>query len=165
MEVTKTFARTFRDLMRAKLRSFARCSFYRYAVGVAIITVSVHGSDPALTSAAKLTRGLIYFAALCLCVVLLYVISATIQSRRITPRMITFTKERLVVAYKGNSTDHDWNWIISASESSTAISLLVQKIPRLELYLPKTKLNESEYDNLRGWLVTHGKLQPLDNVG
>ena len=109
-------------------------------------------------------RGLIYFAALCLGVLLLYAVSASIQSRRFTPRTITFTKDTIVVNRNGELASHDWNWIISADESPTVISLLVQKMPRLELYLPKRTLNDNEYDTLHGWLVANGKLSPTENM-
>jgi hypothetical protein len=89
---------------------------------------------------------------------------ALTQSRKISPRTITFTEQSLVVNHKGEMATRGWDWIISAAESPTIISLLVQKIPRLELYLPKAKLTENEYTVLRGWLSSHGKLPPLVDV-
>ena len=164
MEITKTFGHTFRDMMLAKLRAFRHRSVYRYALGVALITVAAHGSDPTLTASDKFTRGLIYFTLLCLGVFLLYAISASIQSRSIRPRTVTFTNDTLVVNQNGESANHDWDWIISADETTTMLSLLVQTMPRLELYLPRHKLSDTEYDMLRGWLVSHGKLAPTENV-
>lgn len=164
MEITKTFANTFRDMMRAKLRWFFRRSLYRYAIAVALITFGLHGGDPALTLTEKLMRGIIYFVALCAAVLVLHVFAASIQSRRLAPRTITFTKDNVTVNHKGESVDRGWSWILAANESSTLISLLVQKMPRLELYLPKAKLNDTELQVLRSWLVSHGKLPPMDAV-
>lgn len=164
MEITKTFANTFGDMMRAKLRWFVRRSLYRYAIAVVLITYGLHGSNPNLTTTDKLARGLAYFVAICLAVLLLHVVMALSQSRKITPRTITFTEQSLVVNHKGETATRGWNWISSAGESPTLISLLVQKMPRLELYLPKAKLTENEYTVLRGWLSSHGKLPPRVNV-
>lgn len=159
MEITRTFANTYGDMMRAKMRLFFRRSVYRYAIAVALITFGLHAKDPALTSADKLIRGVGYFFALCLFVLSIYAVVALAQSRRITPRTITFTGTRLIVNHNGELSDHGWDWIISAGESPRLISLLVQRMPRLELYLPKRQLNKIEYDVLRSWLVLHGKLQ------
>ena len=165
MEITKTFGNTLRDMMRAKLRVFVRRSVYRYAISIALITMAMHGADQTLTTWDKLSRGLIYFAALCFAIVLLYLISALLQSRRFTPRTVTFTESTLIVDQNGESACHDWGWIISADESSTTISMLIQKLPRLELYLSKHKLDDTEYETLRAWLVSHGKLAPTEIAG
>ena len=164
MEITKTFANTFSDMMRAKIRWFFRRSLYRYAIAVALITYGLHGSNPYLTTTDKLALGLGYFVALSLAVLLLHVVIALTQSRKLTLRTITFTDKSLIVKHKGEMATCGWDWIISAGESPTLISLLVQKRPRLELYLPKTKLTGSEYTVLRRWLSTHGKLPPLINL-
>lgn len=133
---------------------------YKYAIAVALITYGLHGKDPDLTTADKLTRGLAYFLALCLGVLVLHFVMALMLSRKITPRTITFTEHNLVVNHKGELSTRGWDWIISAGETSSIISLLVQKLPRLELYLPKAKLTDIEYTVLREWLIAHGKLPP-----
>ncbi len=49
MPITKTFANTFRDMMRAKLRGFIRRSILRYALAVALVTgIPVEGGHPAV---------------------------------------------------------------------------------------------------------------------
>lgn len=165
MEITKTFANTFYDMMRAKMRWFLRRSLFRYAIAIALITLGIHGSDATLGFGDKVTRGIIYFVALCVGVFVLHIVVAAIQSRRIAPRTITFTENNLIVKHKGGSAHCGWDWIIAAEESSTTIALLVQRLPRLELYLPKSKLSEVECRVLRGWLVSHGKLPQTDAVG
>ncbi len=102
-------------------------------------------------------RGLVYFAILSIAVLVLHVVTAWVQSRRITPRTVTFTEDSVVVDFKGESVDRGWDWIIAAEESPTLISLLVQKLPRLELYLHKATLDDDEYRTLHEWLVLHGK--------
>ena len=158
MEITKTFGNTFSDMMRAKVRWFLRRSVLRYAIAVALITYGLHGRDTSMEPLAVVLKGLAYFIALLAVVLVLHVVAAAIQSRRMTPRIVTFSEDAVVVNHKGESITRDWDWIIAAEESPTVIALLVQKMPRLELYLPKTKLNENEYHVLRGWLVSHGKL-------
>jgi hypothetical protein len=164
MEITKTFVNTFDHMMRAKLRWFFRRSLRRYAIAVALITYALHADDPALTTMGIVTRGFAYFLALCVGVLGLHVVLAYLQSRKVAQRTITFTEQNLIVDHKGQSSTRDWDWIISADESTTLISLLVRRMPRLELYMPKTKLDDNEYAVLHGWLVSHGKLPPIDKV-
>ena len=151
-------------MIRGKLRGFLHRSVYRYAIGVALITYALHANDSELSVSEKLVAGFEYFGALCLGVLLLLFATAIIQSRKMTPQMITFKEQNLVVEHQGELSFRDWDWIISARESPAFISLLVQKRPRFELYLPKSRLNENEYAVLRGWLVSHGKLPPSDEA-
>ncbi len=164
MEITKTFANTFSDMMRAKLRRFLRRSVFRYAIAVVLITYGLHGRDTALEPISVAWKGLTYFIALCAGVLMLHVVAATIQSRRIAPRTVTFKDNELIIKHKGETVTRDWDWIIAAEDSPKVIALLVRKLPRLELYLPKTKLDRNEYNILRNWLVSHGKLGPENNV-
>ena len=157
MEITKTFANTFPHMMRAKLKWFLRRSVLRYAIATALITYGLHGINASLEPREIAMRGLLYFAILCFAVLVLHVVTAWIQSRRITPRTVTFTADSVVVNYKGESVDRGWDWIIAAAESPAVISLLVQKLPRLELYLHKASLDDDEYRTLHEWLVLHGK--------
>jgi len=106
----------------------------------------------------RLLKGLIYFGVLCVGVLVLHVVAATVQSRRISPRAVTFTKYDLIVNHKGETVSRGWDWIIAAENTSTVITLFVQKMPQLELHLPKTRLDESEYRILHGWLILHGKI-------
>lgn len=158
MEIRKTFANSFHDMMRAKWRWFLRRSLLRYALAIALITYGLHGTDANLTSAEVVTRGFLYFVILCVAVMMVHVVAAWMQSRRITPRTVIFTEQDVVVEYQGETVSRGWDWIISADESPSVISLLVQRSPRLELYLPRTKLDEHEYTVLHGWLVSHSKL-------
>ena len=164
MEITKTFSNTFSDMMRAKFRWFLRRSVFRYAIAVGLITYGLHGRTTALEPLTVAGKGLTYFIALCAGVLMLQVVAAAVQSRRIAPRIVTFTENELIVNYKGESITRDWDWIIAAEDSPKVIALLVRKMPRLELYLPKTKLNGNEYNILCGWLVLHGKLSPTNYV-
>lgn len=157
MEITKTFANAFPYMMRAKLRWFFRRSLFRYAIATALITYGLHGINASLKPSEIAMRGLLYFVILCFAVLALHVVTAWIQSRRITPRTVVFTEDTVVVDFKGESVDRGWDWIIAAEESPTVISLLVQKLPRLELYLHKASLDDDEYRTLREWLVLHGK--------
>ncbi|MCA9192608.1 MAG: hypothetical protein KDB03_12625 [Planctomycetales bacterium] len=161
MEIRIVFANTFHNMMRAKLRWFFRRSLYRYAFAVALITYSIHGGNPRLTTTDVIVRGFGYFAALCLAVLVLHTVLALIQSRRIIPRTITFTEQNLSMERNGKLVTQSWNWIISAKESPTLISLLVQKMPRLELYVAKDMLTENEYTVFRNLLSSNGKLPPL----
>jgi hypothetical protein len=158
MEIRKTFANSFHDMMRAKWRWFLRRSLLRYALAIALITYGLHGTDANLTSAEVVTRGFLYFVILCVAVMMVHVVAAWMQSRRITPRTVIFTEQDVVVEYQGESVSRGWDWIISADESPSVISLLVQRSPRLELYLSRTKLDEHEYTVLHGWLASHRKL-------
>jgi hypothetical protein len=162
MEIRKTFANSFHDMMRAKWRWFLRRSILRYAIAIALITYGLHGTDANLTSAEVVTRGVLYFVILCVAVMMIHVVAAWIQSRRVTPRTVTFTEQDVVVEYKGKSVSRGWDWIVSAHESPALISLLVQKSPRLELYLRRTELDEHEYSTIRSWLTSHGKLTVND---
>lgn len=158
MDIEVTFGNTFRDMLRAKWRWFLRRSLLRYTLATALITYGLHGIDPKWTSAEIVTRGIIYWGVLCLAVIVLHVVAAWIQSRRITPRTVTFSEEDVIVHYRGESVSRGWDWIIAADESPAMIVLLVQKLPRRELYLPRAKLSEHEYGILRGWLASRGKL-------
>lgn len=164
MEITKTFANTFSDMMRAKIRLFLRRSVFRYAIAVALITYGLHGRDASIEPLSVVFKGLTYFMALCAGVLMLQVVAATVQSRRIAPRTVTFTESEVIVNHNGETVTRNWDWIIAAEDSQTVIALLVQKMPRLELYLPKTKLDQNEYNILRSWLVAHGKLSPNKHV-
>ena len=164
MEITKTFRNTFRYMMRAKVRWFLRRSVFRYAMAIALITCGLHGRDPSIAPMDMAWKGLTYFAALCAAVLMLNVISAAVQSRRLDRRTVTFTENDLMVNHNGEIVMRDWDWILSAEESPTVISLLIQEFPRFELYLPKTELEDDEYDVLRDWLVSHGKLDTKKDV-
>ena len=158
MEITKTFANTFPHMMRAKLKWFFRRSLLRYAIATALITYGLHGVNASLQPREIAVRGLVYFAILCFAVLVLHVVTAWMQSRRITPRTVTFTEDSVVVDFQGESVDRGWDWIIAAEESPTLIALLVQKLPRRELYLQKASLDDDEYRTVHEWLVLHGKI-------
>jgi hypothetical protein len=164
MEITKTFSNTFGDMMRAKIRWFLRRSVLRYAVAVALITYGLHGRDTSLGPFVLVFKASTYFIALCAGVLVLHVVAAAIQSRRFVPRTVTFTENEVIVKHRGEIVTRNWDWIIAAEDSQRVIALLVHKMPRLELYLPKAKLDQNEYKVLRGWLVAHGKLSPKANV-
>ena len=66
MEITKTFANTFHDMMHAKLRWFVRRSLFRYAIAVSLITYGLHAHDASLEFGDKLLRGGLYFVAVCI---------------------------------------------------------------------------------------------------
>jgi hypothetical protein len=144
-------------MMRAKLKWFFRRSLLRYAIATALVTYGMHGINASLQPRGMAVRGLVYFAILCFAVLVLLVMTAWMQSRRITPRTVTFTEDSVVVDFKGESVNRGWDWIIAAEESPTLISLLVQKLPRLELYLHKASLDDDEYRTLHEWRVLHGK--------
>ncbi len=164
MEITKTFVNKFRFVMRAKVRWFLRRSIFRYATAVALMTYGIHGHKTSIEPMDMAWKGLRYFAALCAAVLTLHIIAAAVQSRRVDQRTVTFTEDDVIVDHNGEIVRQDWDWILSAEDSPRMISFLVQESPRLELYLPKTELEDDEYDALRGWLVSHGKLDAKNNV-
>ena len=158
MEITQTFGSTFSYMLRAKMRNFARRSWYRYAAGIALVTYGIHRADPSLSNFDKLSHGVLYFALLCIFVFLVYCVYAAVQSRRFPVRTVTFTDTTITVVQDGNATTRDWDWVISADESSTIISMLIHQSPRTEGYLPKHKIGETDFHTFRNWLVSNGKL-------
>ncbi len=164
MEITKTFGNTFGNMMRAKLRRFKRRSALRYALGVALITYGIHGQDASIEPMQMVRNGIVYFVVLCVGVLLVYVITAMFQSRKVEVRTVTFTKNNIVVAYQGETVSRGWDWVIAAEDSRRVITLLIQRLPQLELFLPKDKLSEVEYRTLCKWLVARGKLESTSGV-
>lgn len=158
MEITLVFGATFADMMRAKLRHFFRRSLLRYAVGAALIAFGLHGLAGKASQAEIAVRGIVYFLLLCAGVLVLHVIAAFVQSRRQTPRQVTFSESDIVVTQQGETVRHGWPWILAAQESNNMLALQIQRSPPRELFLPKSKLPNNDYQTLRGWLVAHGKL-------
>ena len=66
-------------------------------LGVAFVTIGAQdgsfgaGRDASIEPLALVFKALSYFIALCAGVLILYVVAATIQSRRLSPRTVTFT--------------------------------------------------------------------------
>jgi hypothetical protein len=71
---------------------------------------------------------------------------------------VTFKEEAIIIIHRGEIETGTWDWIIAAEESADFFAFMVQRFPRLELFLRKKQLDEGEYQALRAWLVEHGKL-------
>lgn len=162
MEVTKTFANTLHYVILAKVRWFLRRSLYRYAISTAAIAYGLHwlhvGHAPSIASLPFLKLWGEFFTLVLAAGFVLQALAVSIQSARHIPRHITFREDEIVVVHRGLTQATDWNWIGSAEESSNLLVLSVRKFPRLELFLPKTKLTADELSFLREQLVAHNKL-------
>ena len=159
MEITKTFVNSLPNVLRAKLRGFLRRSIFRYAFASALIAYALHIPNiKSIASVEFLKIWFIYFFGICSFALTLILISAIVQSRRLTPRQVTF-KEGAIIVSQGDKTEtKTWDWIITAEELFGTIAFMVQKRPRVELFIRKKQLDDYEYKILRAWLAEHGKL-------
>jgi hypothetical protein len=161
VEITRTFVNALPYVIRAKIRGFARRSVFAYAIASALIAYAIH--TPSLKSIATVEyfrTWVIYFLLICTVALTMNLISAVIQSRRLIPRQVTFKQEAITITHRGNTECKTWDWIIAAEELGDSFPFVVQRFPRLELFLSKKRLSEDEYRSLRAWLVEHGKLPP-----
>jgi hypothetical protein len=159
MEITKTFVNSFGSVLLAKIRNFMRRSIFLYALATALITFGLHFSSIDSISSIEFIRiwGT-YFLGIVFITLIFILISAIIQSRRIFPRKLTFREEELILSQGGTTEIKSWDWIISAEEKPRFFAFLVQKRPRLEMFLSKDKLEYQEGQLLREWLIKHEKL-------
>ena len=159
MEITKTFVNALPYVLRAKIRAFFRRSVFRYAIATALIAYAINFSSiKSIAGIEFLKIWMIYLLGICAVALILILISAVVQSRRLVPRQVTFKEEAIIVTHRGETETKTWDWIIAAEETVDFFAFIVQKIPRLELFLRKKQLDDDEYQSLRAWLVEHGKL-------
>ena len=160
MEITVAFGNTFADMMRAKWRLFFRRGIWRFAIGSALVSAGLcltRLNDFSLRN--FMLTWLTCFLVVCALAILLQFVAATIQSRRLERRVVTFRENTIHVNYQGQAIETDWNWIISAEDRGEALTLRIQRWPPSELFLSKNRLDATTYQLLHGWLVNHGKLQ------
>lgn len=157
MEITKVFVNAFGYVLLGKLRRFIRRSVMVYALCSAMAAFGLSLSNRSAAPGFPVARSLLFFGLICFVAFALMLISAVLRSRDIKPQTITFKENELFVDENGRSTARGWDWIIAARETSKDISLLIQRRPRRELFLPKAKLNEAEQKTLTNWLAANGK--------
>jgi hypothetical protein len=159
VEITKTFVNALPYVFRAKIRAFFRRSVFRYAFATALIAYALNfPSIKSIVSIEFVKIWAIYFLGICAIALILLLISAVVQSRRLVPRQVTFKEEAIIVSHGGETETKTWDWIIAAEESADFFAFMVQRHPRLELFISKKQLDSDEYQFLRAWLVEHGKL-------
>lgn len=159
MVITKIFVNTLHYVLRAKMRVFVRRSVFRYAIASAVIAYTVHFlsiRSIVIIEFAKIW--VVYFIGISAVALVLILISAITQSRRLIPRQVTFKEEGIIVSQGGATEIRTWDWIISAEENSDFFAFLLQKRPRLEIFLSKDNLEDHESQFLRDWLIKHEKL-------
>ena len=158
MIITKTFTSSFQYIMLAKLRRFVRISIFRYLIAAIMISYSRYllgsiNSDllgsVSLSSADIVIEGIVGFILLSFSVILLMLIAAKVQSHRNREITVTFKEGELIVTQEGESTHHDWGWIISAVDSLGLLALLIEKRPVFEIYLAKKHLTVDESEVLQ----------------
>jgi hypothetical protein len=159
MEITKTFVNAFGPVLLAKIRNFLRRSIFIYALGTALITFGLHFSiiRPTINFEFVKIWGTYFLGIVGLALTLIF-ISAIIQSRRIIPKQVTFREEELLLSQGESREIKSWDWIISAEEKKKFFAFLIQKRPRLEIFLMKEKLEDHEEQLIRKLLIHHGKL-------
>ena len=162
MKITKTFVNAFPYVFRAKMRAFFSRSIFRYALGSLLIALAFHFTSLiSILSFEFLKIWGLYLFGICIFVIMLLLISTYFQSRRHNPQEVTFTEESIVTKQNEQTVTKSWDWIIAAQETAEFFAFLVQKRPRLELFIDKDQLNDDEYQELRGWLVKNGKLSEI----
>jgi hypothetical protein len=165
MEITKTFANALPFVIRAKLRGFLRRSIFRYAIAAAILAYALNiSSIKSIASIEFLKIWGIYLLGICAFVLILLLVSAVIQSRQLVPQQVTFIEDAIIVSQGGQTETKEWDWIIAAQETVDSLVFLIQKRPRLELFIGKKQLNDDEYQVLLTWLVEHGKLKKVNGT-
>jgi len=165
VEITKAFVNSLRYVLRAKMRQFLRRSVFAYALAAALIAYGLN--SPSIKSIASfefLKIWITYSLGICAVALMLILISALVQSRRIVPHHVTFKEEAIIVTYRGETQTRTWDWIIAAEETSDFFAFVIRKRPRLELFLGKKCLDSDEHQSLRTWLVQHGKLPTAARV-
>lgn len=167
MVISKTFTNSFHSIFLAKMRGFWRRSIFRYLLAAVMLSYSRYllislnsdslGSER-LSTADIILEGFIGFILLSSIVILLMIVAAKIQSKRLQPITITFKEDELVITRKGETVQHDWDWIISAENTRDLFTFLIEQRPRYEVFLAKSKLTGAELEKIQSWLISHGKL-------
>ena len=160
MEITKTFTNALPFVIRAKMRGFFRRSVYRYIFAAWLVTYAFSfQSLKSVVSIEFLKVWSFYSVVICGLAIIIILISAAIQSRRLDPRQITFREDAITITDASAVKTNTWGWVIHAEELDDCFALLIQKSPRHELFISKKSLGEGEYKQLRAWLAKHDKLE------
>ncbi len=144
--------------MFAKVRWFVRRSIYRYFIAVVMFSFGRHLLDTTINSVDIVIEGVLGFILLCFSILLIQIVAARMQSKRIKPTKVIFKEDELTVTQFGKTTNRGWDWIISAEDTPSVFALLIQKKPIFEIYLPKSELTGNEQKTLLNWLIKHDKL-------
>ncbi len=158
MVITKSFTNNFRYLIQAKARRFMRRSIFQYFTAVLLFSYGRYLLDTTIKPVDILFEGVLGFISLCVIIMLILVVAAKVQSKKHISLEVTFTENELTITSLGKTNTRSWDWILSAEESLKVIALLIKRKPFFELYLPKSMLNENEYQTFRNWLIIHNKL-------
>ncbi len=149
--------------MQAKVRRFMRRSIFQYFIATFMFSYGRYLLDTTIKPVDIIFEGVTGFILLCVIVILIQMVVAKVQSKKSTSLEVTFTENELTVTNSDKTSIHNWDWILSAEESLKAFALLIKRKPFFELYLPKSKLNENEYQAFRKWLIIHNKLSKKTN--
>ncbi len=163
MEIKKAFTNHFRFIIYAKARRFIRRSIFKYLAAVIMLSYARYLLDRTINPVDIAAEGVVGFILLCVIVALILIVAAMVQSKKKILIEVTFTENELTVTDSGITSTRNWDWILAAEESLNVFELLIKKRPFFGLYLPKSKLSESECQAFRNWLILHNKLKKRIN--
>ncbi|WP_223648700.1 hypothetical protein [Hymenobacter psoromatis] len=78
------------------------------------------------------------------------------RRKQVFQAMVEFQPTRILVHYDNPdrpAETKNWSWILTSEENEAYFFLLIQRLPRLEMRLPKNTLTPEEVVAFRTWLA------------
>lgn len=160
--ITKTFSHTPSYIMLSKARNFLKRSLWRYIFAALLVTVGIQlSSQEGLFTRTTLYYFLGIMFTLLLLSILLMFVSSFILARKMKSKNMTVSFSQNEIAIKHENTGVEeikgWNWILSSEETTRFYFLAIDRAPRYELVLPKSKLTDEEKELFSKWLAVNRK--------
>lgn len=159
-QITRTFRYTYKTILHAKLRNFAKKSMWKYLLTSLFIAYGSSGYFGNLFGS-FINRFWILFISLILLSAALIAVSCYILyvKKRQDNMDITFKENKIEVnwTFKGIKETKGWDWVKGFEQVNNICYFDLDVWPKNVLMIDQRKLSAAEIQTLRRWLEKNGK--------